>query len=196
MKRLRWPGRDNRSMVRTVASCRMTLMRLAMGSVLMTFCPHHIHTQYVFVQNDISGGCATQKWRTCPSAGQSRESERRGYVNPSPERTRGVAVVRQQTLGSQPLAYARGSDWRPHRFTSMSHTRQRQQPSLPQGGCRAILFGATGDGGAVLMSVIIRRDAALLCGRDSGWWGTVAGDAGDRKSTRLNSSHLGISYAV
>src|ERR1035441_4056598 len=154
MKRLRWPGRDNRSMVRTVASCRMTLMRLAMGSVLMTFCPHHIHTQYVFVQNDISGGAGA-----------------RGVVGR-------VVVAGPQTLESHPLVSARGWDWRPHRFTSMSHTRQRQQPSLPQGGCRAILFGATGDGGAVLMSVIIRRDAALLCGRDSGWWGTVAGDAG------------------
>src|ERR1039458_5712490 len=29
-----------------------------------------------------------------------------------------------------------------------------------------------------------------------GWWSSRGGLAGDRKSTRLNSSHLGISYAV
>src|ERR1039458_2165157 len=47
MKRLRWPGRDRRSMVRTVASCRMTLMRLAMGFAVTAFYPHHIHTPCV-----------------------------------------------------------------------------------------------------------------------------------------------------
>jgi hypothetical protein len=84
---------------------------------------------YVFSNTSLAGmrgrsysatpcGYATQKWRTCPSAGQSREPERRD-TPPSPERKRGVAVVRQQTLGSQPLAYARGSDWRPYRSTSM-----------------------------------------------------------------------------
>src|SRR5205814_10156097 len=30
----------------------------------------------------------------------------------------------------------------------------------------------------------------------AGGWGFVRGGMGDRKSTRLNSSHLGISYAV
>ena len=45
--RLRWPGRDRRSIVRTVDSGRMTLMRLAMGLDFNDLHPHYIHTPYV-----------------------------------------------------------------------------------------------------------------------------------------------------
>jgi hypothetical protein len=48
MKRLRWPGRDRRSMVRTVFSAKMTLIRFAMGSALTISYPHYIHTAYVY----------------------------------------------------------------------------------------------------------------------------------------------------
>src|SRR5256885_6803557 len=40
------------------------------------------------------------------------------------------------------------------------------------------------------------RDAQLLLGEVSELWTEVGDHVGDRKSTRLNSSHLVISYAV
>src|SRR5690348_16612042 len=57
---------------------------------------------------------------------------------------------------------------------------------------------ATLDGEPVPMyqSVLVRAGATLRIGRISEGWRTYLAVAGDRKSTRLNSSHPSISYAV
>ena len=61
-----------------------------------------------------AGSTNWRRYPLCSIATLSRNHYTRGYANQSPDREGGVALVRQQTLGSQPLAYARGSDWRPH----------------------------------------------------------------------------------
>src|SRR5262245_63149103 len=66
----------------------------------------------------------------------------------------------------------------PPRISQPRNTRRPQRHCRPDAACRRVLFRATCGG--------------RLCGEPA----PQPGPSVDRKSTRLNSSHLGISYAV
>src|SRR5438477_3028549 len=78
---------------------------------------------------------------------------------------------------------------RPPRATLFPYTTLfRSLDDHAGGGALGIELGGALEGGVGVVDIIIGELLALhlLCG----------GDAGDRKSTRLNSSHMSSSYAV
>src|SRR3712207_8763554 len=87
---------------------------------------------------------------------------------------------------------------RPPRSTLFPYTTlfrsQVDVPIVPDTACSA-LYGSNFDAAAMLCAGYAQggKDA---CQGDSGGPIMVDGDPGDRKSTRLNSSHANISYAV
>src|SRR5258705_525670 len=96
---------------------------------------------------------------------------------------------------------------RPPRSTLFPYTtlfRSQRGDRLHRGGLKSAfqLPAAvhTGDGHRAVRTAVVHRQRALhvrhrlLVWRDAA--GADDGDVRDRKSTRLNSSHLGISYAV